>query len=333
MEGRKLYDDRFTKKIQHTIDTNPDIEYLEDFESYLYSIKGIECISSRQSYIKIAVNFCRFINKVDPAEFKLTDFSKYIRSLEKKSDSYRILNHAALKAFSQFLFDMEDNGYEQDYMANVKSPKKRKNSKREERRENNYLNDEELQEYINNLNEEKKYARIHYPNKYFFTLRDVAMVMLMLSTGVRASAVQNIDLDDVSLENRTVKVTEKENYTVEIPISREMANVLKEWIDARKLVLEGYPEVESLFISNRRKPICYNMVANIVNKYGINTKNVKPHTLRHTFGTNAYVDSGYDIVAVQKQMNHASVSTTTLYIQGKDTKARQLINATAKRYF
>lgn len=151
--------------------------------------------------------------------------------------------------------------------------------------------------------------------------RDAAIFTLFMSTGVRETALTEINLSDIDFENGTLTVIDKRHKTHTYQINTKLEQTLKAWIKDREKLL-GNETCDALFISNRRQRICPNSVIAIVRKY---TKpaldnGISPHKIRAAFCTILYEQTG-DIEFVRDAVGHASVTTTQRYIC-KDNTAK-----------
>lgn len=168
------------------------------------------------------------------------------------------------------------------------------------------LKDEDFGIIFSNINHgvgtdrQKKYQS-RYRN------RDMAIIIVLASTGIRSDALVSIDIEDVDLQNRTIKVTSKGDKTRVKTLTDEACYYLSKYMDER---LKINSEDNALFISNRNKRITNKTIRNIVNRFseGID-KRITPHVFRKTFGTRVYNHTG-DIALVADLLDHAIIDTT-----------------------
>ena len=142
-------------------------------------------------------------------------------------------------------------------------------------------------------------------------VRDLAMVSLLLGTGIRVSELVGIDLDDVNFDDLSFVVTRKGGARVILYFSDEVAGYLYDYYSARQAdtSLKNEP---ALFLSLQKKRITTRAVENIVKKYSAVAtplKHITPHKLRSTFGTQLYRNTG-DIYVVADVLGHKDVNTT-----------------------
>ena len=319
MTGNEFYDREWQHKIDNDIcriKEEENVDIIKAFNSYLIA-KGI-MISTRRNYLNKIVKFVNEIGK-PLSELMFSDFINFITGYQGKTSSYQIQVYTALKNFSEYLY--KTNIISEDYMKKVDHPKMRESIKTVERREKSYLNEKELESFILNA----KYGNNKFEKKdsEYIRARDYALIMIMLNTGLRCSAIEKLDVSDISVEERMFKITEKRGKIRTCAISDQLMNVLEQWLEVRKY-LEKDETDSALFISKNGTRLKSKMIRKIVGKCGEGIKDIKitPHKLRATYGTTIYEKTG-DIYLTQKCMGHSNVQTTMLYVRGQEEKAQK----------
>ncbi|MDD2445248.1 MAG: tyrosine-type recombinase/integrase [Clostridia bacterium] len=141
--------------------------------------------------------------------------------------------------------------------------------------------------------------------------RDVAILSLFLGTGIRVSELVGINIDNIDFESNSFKVTRKGGNQTILYFSDEVKIALLDWLEIR--TLKNLPKTETaLFISLQNKRISVRAVENLVKKYAKPAsplKNISPHKLRSTYGTNLY-RATKDIYIVADVLGHKDVNTT-----------------------
>ena len=148
--------------------------------------------------------------------------------------------------------------------------------------------------------------------------RDKAIMLTFITTGMRETALCEIDINRIDFSNRTIVVTDKENKDNSYTMTPELISAYYDWLDDREKKLDGR-ECDALFISNRRERLTSRSVIDLVRKYtfeGIG-KEVSPHRLRAAYGNILLKETG-DIYFVSKAMKHANVQTTEIYIEDNE---------------
>lgn len=142
--------------------------------------------------------------------------------------------------------------------------------------------------------------------------RDEAIFFLFLGTGIRISELVGLNIDDVNLEINSFKVTRKGGNSTILYFTDEVKEKLEAYLLERNQILKNDSDEQSLFVSLQKKRISVRAVQNIVKKYAqiaVPLKNITPHKLRSTFGTNLYKETN-DIYMVATLLGHKDINTT-----------------------
>ena len=149
------------------------------------------------------------------------------------------------------------------------------------------------------------------------------MINIFLNTGMRCSALYKLDVDNINFETKTLVVLDKGSKLQVYDLSDDTLEMIVKWLDKRSIILGDQIE-EALFISNQRRRMTQTSIGRIVHKYAqeIPGKNITPHKLRATYGTQLY-EHTHDIYFVQECMGHNNPKTTELYIRGQKDGTRK----------
>lgn len=162
-----------------------------------------------------------------------------------------------------------------------------------------------------------------------FINRDVCIFSLGISTGLRVSAITQINLEDIDFNNNTIQVIEKGNKYRVINFGENLREKLIAWIEDRNTYFSDV-DTDALFISKKRNRISVDAVEDMVEKYTkCIDKHITPHKLRATCATNLYKKTR-DIYIVANQLGHANISTTEIYTKIDDESKRQATDALDK---
>ncbi len=156
-------------------------------------------------------------------------------------------------------------------------------------------------------------------------VRDLALVTLLLGTGMRVSECVGIDINDVDFKNGRVKVVRKGGYEQYVYFGDEIADALYEYLKERKEISPVDGHENALFLSSQRKRISVRSVEILVKKYSrsvVPMKKITPHKLRSTYGTELYRESG-DIYLVADVLGHSDVNTTKKHYADMDEERRR----------
>jgi integrase/recombinase XerC len=151
------------------------------------------------------------------------------------------------------------------------------------------------------------------PNK-IAAIRDKTVMSLALATGLRVSAISNINIDDIDFENGVINVIEKRQKIRGINIGDNMTNMLRDWIEVREV---EFADVDSpaLFISQKNTRLSGDAISDALTKYcdraGI--KRITPHKLRASAAC-ALAKAGVPVKAIAKQLGHSNTQVTMRYI-------------------
>lgn len=165
-------------------------------------------------------------------------------------------------------------------------------------------------------------------------VRDLALLTLLLGTGIRVSECVGLDIEDVDFKNGGIHIHRKGGKEVTVYFGVEVEDALQDYLDER-FGIDAVPGSEhALFLSLQRKRIHVRSVENLVKKYAkivTPLKKITPHKLRSTYGTNLYRETG-DIYLVADVLGHSDVNTTKKhYAALEDERRRSARNAVRLR--
>lgn len=164
--------------------------------------------------------------------------------------------------------------------------------------------------------------------------RDLAMMTLLLGTGIRVSECVGLDIQDVDFKNNGILIHRKGGYESTVYFGEEVERALKDYLAEREKIIPAEGSANALFLSMQRKRISVRSVENLVKKYSrlvTDRKNITPHKLRSTYGTALYQETG-DIYLVADVLGHKDVNTTRKhYAAQADERRRQAAKAVRLR--
>jgi integrase/recombinase XerC len=149
-------------------------------------------------------------------------------------------------------------------------------------------------------------------------LRDRAFLELLYAAGLRVSEACGLDLGNLSLSERTVRVMGKGRKERVVPIGSKAEEALREWLDVRAELAHArtrFLDPRAVFVSTRGRRLGPRAAQLIVRRYGLagaGRADLHPHALRHTCATHL-LDGGADLRAIQEMLGHSSLSTTQRY--------------------
>ena len=156
--------------------------------------------------------------------------------------------------------------------------------------------------------------------------RDLAILTLLLGTGIRVSECVGLDVQDVDFKNNGIKVTRKGGNEMVVYFGEEVEHALKTYLyTTRKNTVPLSGHENALFLSTQRKRMGVQAVENMVKKYAREVtpnKKITPHKLRSTYGTALYKETG-DIYLVADVLGHKDVNTTKKHYAAIDENRRR----------
>lgn len=307
-------------KIENILNQRPN--YFRGFVNFMND----SAILTKYHYLNHVCGFMDFINK-EPENIIFDDFNNYMMKISYKEDgtemtsSYRINVYSALKKFSEYLY--VSGKISQNYMLYIKRPKPKESQKTISKRESGYLTEKELKNYLMEIELSIDVSS----NPSIWLWRDKAIIYTLLTTGMRNTALRMLDIDDVNLTKRELTVTDKGGKVRTYEISDKLYNALESWISIRNNAVMDEPEdkkCRALFVSSRKTRMDSGTLNYTIKKYAedIDEKNITPHKLRATYGTQLYNKTG-DIYFVQQCMGHSNPKTTELYVREKKQNTKR----------
>ncbi len=175
-----------------------------------------------------------------------------------------------------------------------------------------YLETDEIAELLNEVESGSKLTGRQKKFHQITKKRDVAIITLLLGTGIRISECVGINMEHINFNTHAVKITRKGGDEAVIYFGEEVKTALENYISERKNAKAKEGHETALFLSNQNKRITDRAIQNLVKKYSrlvISSKNITPHKLRSTYGTTLYDITG-DIYLVSEVLGHEDVNTT-----------------------
>ncbi|MCR5501631.1 MAG: tyrosine-type recombinase/integrase [Lachnospiraceae bacterium] len=156
-------------------------------------------------------------------------------------------------------------------------------------------------------------------------VRDVALMTLLLGTGIRVSECVGLDINDVDFRNNGIKIRRKGGYEAVVYFGEEVEQALLDYMLERRRIIpmEGHEDAFFLSLQNRRLTV--RAVENLVKKYAATVtslKKITPHKLRSTYGTALYQETG-DIYLVADVLGHKDVNTTRKHYAAQEDERRR----------
>ena len=303
----------------------PDV--LRGYLNYMTVIKGRSPNTVKEYYYDIKM-FYRFLyvalnnisqnefNKIDLTNFDesilknitlndLYEFMAFVNNTYSSNDNYRARKVSSLRSYFNYLHSRL--GFiSSNPAADLDSPKIKKRMPR-------YLTVEESVNFLKSIKGKNQQ-------------RDFAMFAIFLSCGLRLSELVGINLKNINLEKRTLRVIGKGNKERIVYLNNLCVDAINSYLEVRPEV-KVHEDMDALFISTKGRRISNRMVELLAKKYfsdaGIDPELYSPHKLRHTAATLMYKEGNVDIRTLQELLGHTNLSTTQIYthINNDDLRA------------
>lgn len=155
--------------------------------------------------------------------------------------------------------------------------------------------------------------------------RDLALITLMLGTGIRVSECVGLDINHIDFKECGIKITRKGGNEMVVYFGEEVKSVLSKYLEERLKIHALTGHENALFLSTQKKRLNVRSVENMVKKYSKEVtpnKNITPHKLRSSYGTALYKETN-DIYLVADVLGHKDVNTTRKHYAAIDENRRK----------
>ena len=327
---------KYKKKLNELLDILPDFctQYFDSLEfnkqprtkvAYAMDIKGffeflIECIPKFSSYAM------KDFKPQDLEKINGTDITRYLRHVKLYKKNGRDITNSesaakrklcALRRFYEYYCRYEIISLN----PTIKVDMPKIHEKAIIRMEPN-----EVAEFLDNVESGNKLTKTQLQSHEKLKTRDLALLTLMLGTGIRVSECVGLDLQDIDFKNNGITVTRKGGNQMVVYFGEEVENALKTYLyTTRKETIPLSGHENALFLSTQRKRMGVQAVENMVKKYAREVtpnKKITPHKLRSTYGTALYKETG-DIYLVADVLGHKDVNTTKKHYAAIDEDRRR----------
>lgn len=305
MGGRLEKEDKAKEKMEKKLEELPEIFSL----FYNWMDAREKSYTTMDNYINHVVEFMNFYTKEkNNDKFYETvtddDIEKFMTSIRRKTingeeieigDDIRAAKWSSLNTFFKFL--SQKKHIVNNPMLLTERPRIRT------KHTVTYMTPKEIESVFQKIAAE---ARPMVKN------RDTCIMAMGLGTGLRVSAMVNINVEDIDFKANSIKVIEKGRKTREIKFAEGLRNLLLIWLKDRELYFDGQ-ENGPLFISQLKNRMSVDSVEKLVKKYTNHlSKKITPHKLRSSAAMNLH-GAGVDILTIASILGHENVATTQRY--------------------
>lgn len=268
-----------------------------------------------KAYSSDITNFFNYINKDKIEQIDILNYINYLFDEKKLKDRSIKRKIISLKIYFNFL---EDNS-----LINSNPFNKLKFKFKQEKKLPKTLQKNEVKKLLETVYNELNSSITPY--KKFETIRNISLLEILISTGIRIQEASSITLNDISLQEKTIIIHGKGRKERQLFIlNKYVLSSLKNWLTIRKT---SSPKCNNIFINKYGNPLSIHSIENIFRKYKtLSNINIKatPHYLRHTFATNL-LTNGADLRSVQEILGHSSISTTQIYLEISSNRKKQVL--------
>ena len=331
MKGRLENKIKTERYIQNRISDMPD--YLHKF----YYSMGSKSHTTKMRYIGNVIRFMKHINGECLSEEELNnitefDIQKYIsdikyfeedEEIKELKESTQCIIYSSLGAFFSFLYKVGYIG-SNPFDKGIERPKVKEN-------DIVFLEPSEVRE-VEKVILQGVGSKVAQGRQKNWKYRDVLLFRIPVVNGLRVTALSEINVEDIDLNTRKIRVVEKGNISKTVDFDIKTASYIREWLKDRETLLDGKKE-SAFFISNQRTRITVRSIERIVGKYTdcISNKHITPHGLRRTCGTNTYRQTG-DIYMTASILGHKTTAPTRRYAAIDTQNRTDVINRVAYLY-
>ena len=319
MNGRLEKENKAEHKMRERLSALPSI-----FTEFYYSLEAEgKSYTTLNNYISHNVDFMNYITKRKRDEkfyegVRVAQVNQYMASIRRKTVDGKIIRNGddicaarwtSLRTFYNFLKENEyitENPFDKTSRPKIRTE-----------HQVTYLTREEIGIVMKEI-ETKATERQKS--------RDLCLVSLALSTGLRVSAITQINVSDIDFKRRTINVIEKGNKIRTIQFGENLEILLKQCIIDRERYFSG-AETDALFLSQWRRRMTTQAVRDLTAKYTsvIQDKHVTPHKFRASAATNLAA-TGVSMQAIAKVLGHENIQTTRRYVEVLDAEAEKATN-------
>lgn len=315
-------------RLEHSLKIETNIrEILSELPQYVteyyYEFKSGRQPTACREYIRKISKFLNFIDSsdvkhIDPKQISKFDVARFLDSIEyitseneetkQSSLSYRKCYHSVLNSLFSFL--LENDYVKENPMVKIKRPRGDDFVHRK------FLTEDELKDVLLAV-ECGAGNRRSVAMQYKWKSRDRVILMLLMQTGIRETALSEINIEDIDFDNHIIKsVIEKGHKDKTFTMSNKLEDAIYEWIGDRENILGDIKE-DALFISKSKSRMSQRSLSDIVVKYTQEALgySVTPHKIRASFANIILEKTDENIYVVQQLLGHARTETTKIYLK------------------
>ena len=263
---------------------------ISSFSEYLLYQKGLSQ-NTVDSYKSDLTKLSNYLQNQDLSKTNIDNFFIDMSEFNYSSSTKKRM-HSSIKNFLKYINENED--YESIDISDIKLKSSKKLPE--------VLSITDIENMIN-----------FYNHETYLDSRNRTVIDVLYSTGCRVSELCDINISDIDLDEKYLKLKGKGSKQRIVPIGSMLYKNLMQYLNVRETFLQN--RGEPLFLSKSKSKLDRTAVFRIIKKTAKNISlqtDVHPHTLRHSAATHM-LEGGCDLRTVQEFLGHSSVSTTQIY--------------------
>lgn len=282
------------------------MKYLDEFLEYLLVVKK-HSDNTIINYKNDIIHFLEFnASEINIKKDDITNYLKYLydNNTSKSSIARKL---SSLRTFYEYL--VKKDVITVNYFKMFKNPKKERN----------------LPKFVKEDDIDKMFL---VPNtRTWIGERNLLIIRMLYATGIRVSELVNIKLDDININDRTIKILGKGSKERIVVFGNNTKDILDEYLSRGRRQVDIHGS-NYLFLNKDGNRLSTRYVRKIINDIIFKASiemHVSPHMLRHTFAT-GMLNNGADLVSVKDLLGHESLNTTSIYTHVSDEKIKEVYN-------
>lgn len=336
-QERDINNTRLLKQIQAALPS-----YMRGFFLYITATRNLSTLTAL-NYARDLEVFCYFMTQNNPSvsslkdltleildSLNMQDISEYMEFLKvymrngvqySNSETGRARKLSALKSFWKWA--IASGMLNNNPTALIPSPKSHK-------KEIVYLEKDEAQTMLHGAITGDTLTEGQRKASQNLALRDVAIIALLLGTGIRVSECVGIDLSNIDFKTNSVLIVRKGGNEARKYFNQAVKGHILDYIQNERI--EPKDKTDPLFVSREGTRLSVRSVERLIRKYSITAvpgKKITPHRLRATYGTQMYKESR-DIRLTADALGHRNMNTTCIYVNTGDESEQQAVQITEK---
>lgn len=307
MSGRQEHDQKLEQWIEEKLKNQPSI-----LEDYMISIEN-KTSPTRKAYLGYLIQYINFVleHNLKITEVKPMHIDRYIKFIS-NGNGPCIVN-AKLAAVTSFYDFLEEN----DFV--TKNPCSNKERLKIKKKPVVYMTVKEVKKIKRNVVSNSRKG-----------IRNNCIIILGCTTGLRASALVNIDIEDIDFDSKTITVIEKGNNERTVFLVDEAIEAINKWLQERYKKTGN--NTGPLFTSNNSNRLSVRAMEEMIQKASQDLdKNITPHKMRSTCGMHTYIKTG-DIKLAADVLGHADLRSINRYAESTDKRQREIVNELGKMF-